>query len=986
MVVFAAFLDWNDNNLPKKPHYHLLPSLPDQAKALAEFSRPDLLNALVSAFLDFSSESLSQLVLRSYLRRWLSDPWQRRFLEALISTKLHKHHKLRIFAVGVLSYGDISWLRRLKIPPVFDEGSALHPQATTILTEELFKLGPKDLTVACLNQILHTVLDYPVPELIFRLIERGASVRNLDGGLPYLKPVMGRAAALQHPSVAALLLNNDANSDEGLMPTIQSYIEASKLGNDTTKAESLLYLLLSHKADPNWVILKTKPLTIAEHAMSQCSTLGKIFCNWVNNEISCEVMKIFETPDDITLINSSVAAKEIVLLAISRHPSRDRGFMKRLLHHGAHPNLLSLSAQDPRRQRVCTVDSISTTSACLSRSELLQIRGTPIDWACRSWDGQAARLLLEAGSSPPAQLLRLGTNTSFGRDWTLEKPKQPILPRWSGRIPDLSMFHYCHRMSTTKASKFMQEISGLVLKRSDLKALLRPCLLQWAFSEESLGGIERFLGDGVSLQDTVRIGDGLGCGSPLLLALQHCTLDFVELLWKSGVNFGHTEGEMPGSHELVRLCSWDLRYCTDIIPKVSFLLQKGARVNGVHNVGDENRFDIGPLQAALGAYAYGQKHPGNLVCCFEPSRNSEILERLTRYLVDLGADVDASNSLGPTPLQLAILTGNLKIIRSLVENGADVNLVRYTGLSVVGFSHPLVMVCAADRYLSTPQKFLLAEDISEELEALNQVEAAKLLIARGADVNFVPEGGDGALLQACSRGALALVKLLVANRANVHARSGRDGLSPLERTCRSVHDSGMEIALLLLENGALPDAANLREEVFDSNLRQALFRNDISSFKARFSVLVRSRKLAQNLRRATTLEIQRQIDLGVDLNYKTLSSGDTLLTSAIDLGMFSVSLLLIENGADVHATNSKGQTALHVAIWSGHYDLVRLLLNAGAIIDTGCEQYRRACQCAELFRRTHIVDLLEQWSEGREVKDTDQSRDEIEAITSPSID
>ncbi len=54
-----------------------------------------------------------------------------------------------------------------------------------------------------------------------------------------------------------------------------------------------------------------------------------------------------------------------------------------------------------------------------------------------------------------------------------------------------------------------------------------------------------------------------------------------------------------------------------------------------------------------------------------------------RYLISKGANVNAKNSEGETPLMNAALNGNLALCELLIENGAEVNAVDNNGVTAV---------------------------------------------------------------------------------------------------------------------------------------------------------------------------------------------------------------------------------------------------------------------------------------------------------------
>ena len=118
----------------------------------------------------------------------------------------------------------------------------------------------------------------------------------------------------------------------------------------------------------------------------------------------------------------------------------------------------------------------------------------------------------------------------------------------------------------------------------------------------------------------------------------------------------------------------------------------------------------------------------------------------------------------------AIYKGDLKTVKTLIEQGRDVNTRNEI------FETPLFQ--AAD---------------------VGHIEIVKLLIANGADVN-ADCGLDGTALHiAVLRGHTDIAKLLIAHEANVNARTGKGGFTPLHFAAGNGHK---ELVELLIAKGA----------------------------------------------------------------------------------------------------------------------------------------------------------------------------------------
>lgn len=164
----------------------------------------------------------------------------------------------------------------------------------------------------------------------------------------------------------------------------------------------------------------------------------------------------------------------------------------------------------------------------------------------------------------------------------------------------------------------------------------------------------------------------------------------------------------------------------------------------------------------------------------------------------------------------------------------------------------------------------------------------------------LPKGdASPALIEAARNGDLRTVRALIANGANVNAKSPM-GFSALSGSAGKGHT---EVVKFLLENGV-----NVNEKLrFGTNaLDQASFWGHVST-------------------------VELLLAKGADVNIrKDESNGYTPLMSAVENGHISVVKLLLDRGAHVNARNSGGSTALHSAAFQKNHALIQLLLKHGA--------------------------------------------------------
>ena len=164
-----------------------------------------------------------------------------------------------------------------------------------------------------------------------------------------------------------------------------------------------------------------------------------------------------------------------------------------------------------------------------------------------------------------------------------------------------------------------------------------------------------------------------------------------------------------------------------------------------------------------------------------------------RLLIDRGADVHASSQLGRTPLLVAAsANGTAETIRLLLDAGADVN-----GADSLGVT-PLIAAASVDN-----------------------AEVAKLLLAKGAEVNARANVGQSAtaLMGAAFNGNAEVTRLLLARKAKLDVVSADRGATVkngavLFGNVTALHmatsSGNAEVVKLLLNAGAAVDAPDAR--------------------------------------------------------------------------------------------------------------------------------------------------------------------------------
>ena len=152
---------------------------------------------------------------------------------------------------------------------------------------------------------------------------------------------------------------------------------------------------------------------------------------------------------------------------------------------------------------------------------------------------------------------------------------------------------------------------------------------------------------------------------------------------------------------------------------------------------------------------------------------------VVKSLVDAGADIEAKDGMGRSPLLVACENGNIAKVKMLVEAGASVRATDYK-------KQTCLTLAAHHGHTETVRYLVGLPEVEVNQKAMNKHTAlhsalleghpdvVQLLIDAGADIEARNNFGRSPLLVASSKGKLSIVKLLVKAGAELCATDYRD--------------------------------------------------------------------------------------------------------------------------------------------------------------------------------------------------------------------
>lgn len=353
---------------------------------------------------------------------------------------------------------------------------------------------------------------------------------------------------------------------------------------------------------------------------------------------------------------------------------------------------------------------------------------------------------------------------------------------------------------------------------------------------------------------------------------------------------------------------------------------------------------------------------------------------MIRRLLDAGADVNEAVNLGETALMTAARTGKVEAAEALLERGAKIDARE------LWHGQTALMWAAAQSHADMVAALI---EHGADVNARSNVEEWERQVTAEPRAKWLPPGGMTPLLFAAREGCVACVPVLVDAGADVDMTTP-DGISPLLSALINGHydvaaelvDAGTDVNLVdYTGRGALYAAVDFNTMPSSNRPAPKVIDNEHTAFDLINMLLERGADPNAQLDRLAPY--RAKLDRGNDT---VLTKGATPLLRAAKAGDIAAMRTLLAHGADPKLTTKDGVNALMIAAGlgtteqdtTGRYkteeqaiEAIEILLNQGLDIDAVDSRGRTALHGAALQGYDKVVNALAEHGAKLDVKDKD---------------
>ena len=294
---------------------------------------------------------------------------------------------------------------------------------------------------------------------------------------------------------------------------------------------------------------------------------------------------------------------------------------------------------------------------------------------------------------------------------------------------------------------------------------------------------------------------------------------------------------------------------------------------------------------------------------------------------------------GLIPLQIAVLQGDLLLVKKLFSAGADRNSkvqhdINWPGIcpTEIVKNASLLHLAVQNGHLAVAQ-FLLQEGADKK--ALNKnfstplhtavfnghLGVTQFLVQEGSEIEAKNISEWTPLHIAVAKGHLSIAAYLLKQGACREAQNN-NGRTPI---IIATYNGNLDAVNLLLESEAKRGKTNHQLEVQDTNGLAPL---QIATLKGNLPLV----KVLLSAGADRNSKVQHDIK-GPDLCATEIVKNASLLHLAAQNGHLAVAQFLVQEGADKKALNKNLSTPLHTAVFNGHLEVTQFLVQEGAEIE-----------------------------------------------------
>ena len=278
------------------------------------------------------------------------------------------------------------------------------------------------------------------------------------------------------------------------------------------------------------------------------------------------------------------------------------------------------------------------------------------------------------------------------------------------------------------------------------------------------------------------------------------------------------------------------------------------------------------------------------------------LDEYIPRLISMGADIEAANATGETPLFMAVSKDLQSTTNILIRSGASI-----AARDVLGNS------C-----LHTAVRW-------------NAQKAASVLISAGIEIDSHAQNGKTALHDAVRLGMVDIESILINNGASLEVRDA-DGTTPLVEAIMARLSASVE---RLVKFGADCNTRNIQGNTPLHNA-VSMEQSDVVNILMPLGVSIHAKNALGITPFTLAMEISDMISIALLKDGYISSSNDEggspLHIAIQNNASYEIINYIVTNSKKIDTPDSQGRTSLRIAVDMKRWDVAKLLVNAGAYI------------------------------------------------------